>query len=130
MSELGEIKPHQSMQIFRRRIDAFFGDPRTAQLADRLGPPPAPRPPTTAAAAIRSPLRNTLTRLGFPSDDNAISLDKSLTMHGGSIIAVTGDATPMRLGADVRVVTVTTTVLERNNLRVESSFHVFSRGGA
>jgi hypothetical protein len=41
---------------------------------------------------------------------------------------MTGDATPMRSDDDVRVVTMTTTVLERNKLRVETSFYVFSHG--
>src|SRR3954447_15668242 len=54
----------RSMAAFRRRIDTFFGDPRTAEFADGLRPP-SPLPPTTAAAALRARLDDVLSRLGI-----------------------------------------------------------------
>jgi hypothetical protein len=114
------------MVTFRRRIDTFFGDPRTAALAADL-PPLSPRPPTTAASALRGRLDDVLSRLGIEPAAATLRLRKSVTMHEGRVVALTGDATPLAAAQDVRVVTTTTTVLDGGRMRTETTVLVFER---
>ena len=116
----------RSMAAFRRRIDTFFGDPRTAELAAGLRPP-SPRPPTTAPAALRAQLEDVLSRLGIEPAAVTLRLRKSVTMHDGRVVALTGDATPLGAAQDVRVVTTTTTVLDGGRMRTETTVLVFER---
>jgi hypothetical protein len=113
---------------FRRRLNTFFGDPRTPELAARLDPP-SPRPPATAAAALGARLGDVLTRLGTATPIDRFRLRKSMTMHDGKVVAMTGDPSPVGSNEDVRVVTTTTTVLDGARLRSETTILVFERGG-
>jgi hypothetical protein len=116
----------RSMAAFRRRIDTFFGDPRTAGLAADL-PSLSPRAPTTAASALRGRLDDVLSRLGIEPAGGTLRLRKSVTMHEGTVVALTGDATPLGAAQDVRVVTTTTTVLDGGRMRTETTVLVFER---
>jgi len=115
------------MTAFRARINAFFGDPRAAEFAANL-PPPSPRPATTATAALRARLDQVLTRLGAAPPGEVLRLRKSLTMHDGRIVAMTGDRSPLGPDEDVRIVTTTTTVQDGTRLRSETTVLVFERG--
>jgi hypothetical protein len=108
----------------RRRLDAFFGHPRAAEFATTLRPP-LPRPPTTAAAALRSRLDEVLTRLGVVPAGDVLRLRKSLTLHDGQVVAMTGDSVPIGPDEDVRVITTTTTVLDGDRMRSETTVLVF-----
>jgi hypothetical protein len=112
---------------FRRRLNAFFADPRAAELVARLDPP-SPRPPTTAAAALGARLGEVLSRLGVATPVDRFRLRKSVTMHDGRVVAVAGDPSPLEPNEDVRVVTTTTSVLDGSRLRAETTVLVFKRG--
>ena len=99
-----------SLAVFRKKIDAFFADPRVGSLRRRT-PVPGPQAPTTAAAALRSSLDDVLTRLGSAPD--GFRLDRSIVTHDGELVSVTGNAGPMPPDDQIRVVTTTTTVIER-----------------
>jgi hypothetical protein len=111
---------------FRRRMDAFFGHPRAAEFAANLRPP-SPRPPTTAAAALRARLSDALSRLGVAASGERLRLRKSLTLHDGQVVAMTGDRSPLGRDEDLRIVTTTTTVQEGTRLRSETTVLVFER---
>jgi hypothetical protein len=115
-----------SMVAFRRRLNAFFGDPRAPEFVATLDPP-APRPATTASGALAAGLAQTMTRLGASPGGQTFRLRKSLTMHDGQIIAMTGDFSPLRPTEKVRVVTTTTTVMDADRMRTETTVLVFER---
>jgi hypothetical protein len=116
--------PAQSLRAFRQRIDAFFRDPRATLLVNGSSTPPRPAPPTNADGVLRSPLADTLRRLGFVPAARP-RLRRSLTMHDGRVVAITGGAGALAADEAVRVVTVTTTVLEANAMRTETAVLVF-----
>jgi hypothetical protein len=111
--------------VFRKKIDAFFADPRVGSLRRRT-PVPGPQAPTTAGAALRSSLDDVLTRLGSAPD--GFRLDRSIVTHDGELVSVTGNAGPMPPDDQIRVVTTTTTVVERGRMRTETSVLVFAAG--
>jgi hypothetical protein len=112
------------MVAFRRRINAFFADPRTAGLSADLRPP-SPRPASTTANALNSRLAQTMARLGMPAAPESLRLRKSLTVHDGRVVAITGDSSALEPGEKVRVVTMTTTVLDTTQMRSETTVLVF-----
>jgi hypothetical protein len=116
----------RSLVAFRRRINAFFGHPRAVEFAANLDPP-SPRPPATAAAALGSRLDDALTRLGVPPSAERFRLRKSLIMHDGQVVAMTGDHAPLQADDDLRIVTTSTTVLDGGRLRSETTVLVFER---
>lgn len=122
-----QLTPAQALKDFRRKIDAFFADPRATGVVRRV-PVPGPPPPTNRAQALRSSLNDIMSRLGADTDADEFHLDRSILMHGGEVVAVTGGSAPMPADDDVRVVTTTTTVLESGRMRVETSVLVFARG--
>ena len=85
VSDLGSAAAAKSMVAFRRRINAFFGHPRAAEFAATLDPP-SPRPPTTAAAAMRVRLDQVLSRLRAVPTGERLRLRTSLTMHDGRVV--------------------------------------------
>ncbi len=117
-----------AMAAFRRRVDAFFGDPRAAALvaAPAAG---AVRAPATTKAALGSRLGDVLGRLDPTAADGELQLRKSFTLHDGRVVAMTGDATPLGPPEDLRIVTTTTTVLDAEQMRVETSVLVFDKAG-
>ncbi len=124
MSDPAGLAAARSMASFRRRVDAFFADPRIAGFAADLQPP-SPRPASTAADALNSRLAQTLARLGTPIAGDSLQLRKSLTMHDGRIVAMTGDSSAHEPDENVRVVTTTTTVLDSARMRSETTVLVF-----
>jgi hypothetical protein len=46
-------------------------------------------------------------------------------MHDGQIVAITGDSLALEPGENVRVITMTTTVLEATQMRSETTVLVF-----
>ena len=114
----------RSMVAFRRRINTFFADPRTAGLAAQLRSP-SPGPASTTDNALNGRLAQTMARLGMPAAPESLRLRKSLTMHDGQIVAITGDSSALEPGENVRVVTMTTTVLETTQMRSETTVLVF-----
>jgi hypothetical protein len=124
MSDPAGTAAARAMVSFRQRIDALFADPQAAGLgADLRPPPPAPSP--TAADALNSRLAQTLARLGTPIAGDSLRLRKSLTMHDGHIVAMTGDSSALEPDENVRVVTTTTTVLDNSRMRTETTVLVF-----
>jgi hypothetical protein len=115
-----------SMTAFRRRLNAFFGHPRAPEFVATLDPP-APRPATTASGALAARLEHTMTRLGASPAGQGFRLRKSLTMHDGEIVAMTGDFSVLRPSPNVRVVTTTTTVMDPDRMRTETTVLVFER---
>ena len=67
-----------------------------------------------------------LTRLGSAPD--GFRLDRSIVTHDGELVSVTGNAGPMPPDDQIRVVTTTTTVVERGRMRTETSVLVFAAG--
>jgi len=116
----------RSVNEVRRRINAFFGHPRAVEFAAALDPP-SPRPAATAAAALGRRLDDTLTRLGVPPSAESFRLRKSLTLHDGQVVAMTGDHAPLLADEDLRIVTTATTVLDGGRLRSETTVLVFER---
>lgn len=123
----------RSRAAFRQRIDTFFGHPLAAKFRANLGSP-SPRPLATAAQVLDDRLGQILTRLGVstagprPADETSgFSLSKSITMHDGRVVAMTGDTAPLGADDDVRVVTTTTSVLDSAGLRSETTVLVFER---
>jgi hypothetical protein len=114
------------MIAFRRRVNAFFEHPRAPEFAARLRPP-EPRPATTAEAALAARLDQTMARLGVPPIGPAFRLRKSITMHDGRIVAMTGDFAALPATASTRVVTTTTTVMDGDTMRTETTVLVFER---
>ena len=114
-----------NLAVFRKKIDAFFADPRVGSLRRRT-PLPGPQAPTTAAAALRNSLDDVLTRLGSAPD--GFRLDRSIVTHDGELVSVTGNAGPMPPDDQIRVVTTTTTVIDRGRVHTESSVWVFATG--
>jgi hypothetical protein len=121
-----EVPAEPSMTAFRKRLNAFFGHPRAAEFVATLVPP-SPRPATTASAALAGRLEQTMLRLGVLPSGQTLRLRKSLTMHDGQIVAMTGDFSALQPGEDVQVVTTTTTVLDGNKLRTETTVLVLER---
>jgi hypothetical protein len=115
-----------SMLAFRTRLNAFFSHPRAPELVAALDPP-APRPPTKASGALAARLDQTMTRLGAAPAGQAFRLRNSLTMHDGQIIAMTGDFSALQSTENVRVVTTTTTVMDADRMRTETTVLVFER---
>jgi len=115
-----------SMTAFRRRINAFFGHPRAPEFAAELAPP-SPRPATTASAALAARLDHTMARLGASPAGEQFRLRKSLTMHDGAVVAMSGDFSALRATKGVRVVTTTTTVMDADRMRTETTVLVFER---
>jgi hypothetical protein len=101
--------PTRALASFRRRVDAFFGDPGAISLAAEHKSRAAP-PPTRSAVAPK----------GF-------KLSKSLTLHDGRVVAISGDASPLGADEDVRIVTTTTSVLDAGGIRVETDVLVFEK---
>jgi hypothetical protein len=116
--------PTQSLRAFRKRMDAFFRDERATRLVNATSTPPRPAPPASGDGVLRAGLADTLRRLGFPPAARS-RLDRSLTMHDGRVVAMAGGTKPMAPDNAVRVVTVTTTVLEAKVMRTETSVLVF-----
>jgi hypothetical protein len=114
------------MTAFRKRLNAFFGHPRAPQFVAALEPP-SPRPATTASAALAARLEQTLTRLGAAPGERPFRLRKSLTMHDGQIVAMTGDFSALQPGEDVRVVSTATTVIDGDRMRTETTVLVLER---
>jgi hypothetical protein len=115
-----------SMVAFRRRLNAFFGHPQAPAFVAALDPP-APRPATTASGALGARLEHTMTRLGASPAGQTFRLRKSLTMHDGQIVAMTGDFAALQPSQNVRVVTTTTTVMDPDRMRTETTVLVFER---
>jgi hypothetical protein len=113
------------LAAFRRRVDTFFGDPRAADLvtARDVG---AVMAPATATAALGARLGDVLERLD--AERGGLQLRKSFTLHDGRVVAMSGDAEPLVPAADLRIVTTTTTVLDADRMRVETSVLVFDKG--
>jgi hypothetical protein len=109
------------MRTFRRRVDAFFGAPQAMEYAAAA--------PATTDDGLASKLGDVLSRLGAEPADDAFGLRKSLILHDGRVVSMTGDATPLGADEDVRIVTTTTTVLDAERLRVETKVLVFEREG-
>ena len=118
--------PSRALQAFRRRLDAFFGDPRAAGYAAALA---TPTRRTATDRALAAHVGATLTRLDTRPAGPALRLRKRLTMHDGRLVAMTGDASPLGADEDVRIVTTTTTVLDADVMRVETDVLVFERDG-
>jgi hypothetical protein len=114
-----------ALAAFRRRVDAFFGDPRAAELvtARAVG---AVTAPTTAKAALGARLGDVVGRLD--AERGELQLRKSFTLHDGRVVAMSGDSEPLDPAADLRIVTTTTTVLDADRMRVETSVLVFDKG--
>ena len=127
MSVPSEQSPAQLLSDLRRRADAFFGDPRAAALVAAVDPP-APAPAATAAEALNSRVADTLRRLGIPLGPTAgFELRKSITMHDGRVVAMTGEPEPLGPNEQLRVVTATTSVLDQGRLRSETTVLIFER---
>ncbi len=118
MSAPQSSMPTAAIAAFRRRVDAFFADPRV---------------PDRATAAEQdvpaSPLGDVLARLGGTAATGEFSLRKSFTLHDGRVVSMTGDDTPLGADENVRIVTTTTSVLDAEGLRVETNVLVFEKGG-
>jgi hypothetical protein len=120
--------PHaKAVLAFRRRLNAFFGDPRAIAYAAALTKGAAA--PTTTEKVLDLRLEDVLTRLGFGPTNGTLRLRKSLTMHDGRVVAMVGDGTPLAAEEHVRIVTTTTTVLDGEQMRVETNVLVFGPGG-
>jgi hypothetical protein len=113
---LEPANPARALATFRRRLDGFFGDPRTAGLVQ-----------AAAADGPSSRLHQRFVRLASGPAGQAFTLRKSLMLRDGRIVGMTGDATPLGADEDVRVVTTTTSVLDSGAMRVETSVLVFER---
>src|SRR5687768_8303829 len=83
----------RALLAFRRRLNAFFGDPRAIAYAAALTGGAAP--PTTTEKVLDSRLEDVVTRLGLGPTGAGLSLRKSLTMHDGRVVAMVGDGTPL-----------------------------------
>jgi hypothetical protein len=115
-----------SMSAFRKRVNAFFTHPRTPEFVAKLEPP-APRPPTSASKALAARLDQTMTRLGASPAGQTFRLRKSLTMHDGRVVAMSGDFSALQPSEGVRVVTTTTTVMDSDRMRTETTVLVLER---
>jgi hypothetical protein len=115
-----------NLSDFRRRVDAFWGDPRTAELQRTLiaGREPEPVTPTRA---LETHLGDSLAILGSLPDEGEFRLRKSLTLRDGQIVSISGDAQPLADDERILVVTATTTVLRSDSLAVETNVLVFER---
>jgi hypothetical protein len=116
MNALEPANPARALAAFRRRLDGFFGDPRTAGLVR-----------DAAEDGPSSRLHQRFVRLASGPAGQAFTLRKSLALRDGRVVAVTGDATPLGADDDVRVVTTTTSVLDSGRMRVETSVLVFEK---
>jgi hypothetical protein len=116
-----------ALDDFRRRVDVFWGHPRTAELSQALGAGtrrPRRVPPATA---LRSRLRETLATIERIPEQAHLRLQKGLTYRDGELVSVWGDDRPLAPDDRVLVVTTTTTVMDANSLAVETSVLVFER---
>jgi hypothetical protein len=119
--------PHaRALRGFRRRVDAFFGSAHVADLAT-AAVPLATLPPSTTKGALTSRLADVLARLETEPASEVFTLRKSLTMHDGRLVSVTGDSTPLAADENVRIVTTSTTLLDVHGMRVETNVLVFER---
>jgi hypothetical protein len=127
MSVPSDQAPSRLLRDFRQRADAYFGDPRAGEMVSELEPP-SPPPAATAADALDASLGDALRRLGIPLGPKArLQLRKSLTMHDGRVVAMTGDTTPIGPDERVRVVSTTTAVVDQNRMRSETTILVLEQ---
>jgi hypothetical protein len=118
--------PADALAAFRLRADTFFGHARVAELtAGSRGL--AASAPKTATDALGARLRDVLRRLDGEDGEEELELRKSLTLHDGRVVAMTGDATPLGPSKTLRIVTTTTTILDAKRMRVETSVLMFNR---
>ena len=115
-----------TLDDFRRRVDGFWGDPRTAELKRtlKLASEPSRLPPTSA---FESHLSDSLAILESRPRQAEFRLQKSLTFRDGELISISGDERPLPPDERVLVVMTTTTVMEADFLAVETSVLVFER---
>jgi hypothetical protein len=102
------------------RVAGSLAAPAPAPNATRTGGGSAAVHDITADDAFASQLGVALARLGAPLS-KGLRLRNSLTLHDGVVVSLAGDATPLGADEDVRIVTTTTTVLDHDRMRVETT---------
>jgi hypothetical protein len=117
-----------SLADFRRRVDAFWSDPQTAELRRTLVASRAAEA-QTPTQALEVHLGDSLTILGSRPDESDFRLRKSLTLRDGQIVSMSGDTQPLASDERILVVTATTTVLASDSFAVETNVLVFEREG-
>lgn len=116
----------RALLAFRIKADALFAESWPETGPQRWASPSAAAA-LSAGDILHDRLADVLARLGADPVQGSLSLSKTLVMHDGRIVARTGG--PERLGPDehLRIVTTTTTVLDSQRLRVETTVLVFER---
>jgi hypothetical protein len=116
-----------TLNDFRRRVNAFWGDPATAQLSQGLRPGREAES-ITPTRALEAHLGDSLAILASSMPDEAdFRLQKSLTLRDGRIVSISGDEQPLPDDDRILVVTSTTTVLGSNSFAAETNVLVFER---
>ena len=126
MMESEDAPATRELLAFRRRVDALFGSPHATAYVETL-PSQVVAPPRTPDEVLSSRLEDALARLGAEPAEGVLHLRKSVTLHDGRVVSMVGDATPLGADDDVRIVTVTTSVLDAQRMRVETNVLVFER---
>jgi hypothetical protein len=112
---------------FRRRVDAFWGDPRADGLRQSLGRGVGERGSLPPVSALSSSQADTLAILESRPDEAEFRLQKSLRLRDGQLAAISGDERPLAADDRILVVTTTTTVMDADSVSVETDVLVFER---
>jgi hypothetical protein len=116
-----------TLSEFRRRIDSFWGDSRTRELEQAYPQISVERASLPPASVLSSTHQDALAILESRPDHAAFRLRKSLTIRDGTIVAISGDESPLASDEDVLAVTTTTTVMDSNSVVVDTTILVFER---
>lgn len=116
-----------SLNDFRRKVNAFWGDPGTATLRQELRPGREAES-VTPSRALETRLGDSLAILASSiRDEGDFRLQKSLTLRDGRIVSISGDGQPLPDDDRILVVTSTTTVMGSDSFAAETNVLVFER---
>jgi hypothetical protein len=116
-----------SLNDFRSRVNAFWGDPGTATLRQGLRPRREAES-ITPSRALETHLGDSLAILASSiRDEDDFRLKKSLTLRDGRIVSISGDEQPLPDDDHILVVTSTTTVMGSDSFAAETNVLVFER---
>ena len=122
----GRKQAQRELDGFRRRVDEFWSDPRTAELRQRYGSGPLrinyarsfrPRwyEPGRAMRWRRDPIRR------------RFAWRRASTYRDGQLVSISGDDRPLAPDERILVVTTTTTLVDSDSVAVETDVLVFER---
>jgi hypothetical protein len=116
-----------ALDEFRRRVDLFWGHPKTAELK-RAVAQTAKNPRRLApASTLRARVRSTLATLDATPGRDEYRLQKGITYRNGQLTSIWGDDTPLASDDRVLVITTTTTIMDVDSLTVDTDVLVFER---